>query len=113
MRPPTSVQDAAMQARLVLTGEGRQGAYSNERPYHRPRDDSGSPACERPLDSAFRFAPSSTTAPPAYGPLRFWPRRGASGPSVELTSGPELDLPWRRWLLLPPRDSVRTGFLFY
>ena len=46
----------------------------------RPQGDSGSPACERPLDRACWFAPSSTTAPPAYGPLRSWPRRGASAP---------------------------------
>src|SRR5262249_8531156 len=48
------LQTMIPQCRLpLLTAEGRQGAYSTGRPYSQPQDDSGSPACERPLDSAF------------------------------------------------------------
>src|SRR5438445_1003203 len=100
-----------MQTPLLLTTEGRQGAYSSGRLGFQPQNDSGSPACEQPLDSAFPFAPSSTTAPPAYGPLRFWPRRGASGPSVERTSGPDSGLPWRHSLRLLLTDTVEMGCL--
>src|SRR5215472_19029210 len=100
-----------MQTLLVLTSEERQGAYTSGRPSVGPRNDSGSPACEPPLDRASEFAPSSTTAPPAYGPLRFWPRRGASGPSVVRTCGPDSGLLWRRWQRLPPGDSVKTDCL--
>src|SRR5689334_17602120 len=76
-----------------------------------PRDDSGSPACERPLDRTSLYAPSSTIAPPAYGPLLLWPRRGASGPSDARTRGPDLCLLGRHCWPLPPEDDVKTGFL--
>src|ERR1043165_8245761 len=91
--------------------DGRQGAYSSARPLLRPQEDSGSPACELPLDRASAFAPSSTTAPPACGPLQLWPRRGASWPSVGHTPGPSSYLLVLRWPRPAPGAIVRTGSL--